>query len=207
MKLRETTECPNCKRLAGRVAKLEEQLAAALQRISELEQQLAAARKDSSTSSKPPSSDIVKPKKPRGKGGKKRKRGGQPGHKRHQRPEFPPEMIGKFFSYTLDSCPDCGGELLFSRKAHPRVVQQAELIDRPLRITEHEAPAYEELLARLPGEAFLNVDETGRRWCERIWTTIATCAQQGRSVFEFLLASVESHLRGAPPPSLMPSGP
>ena len=49
--------------------------------------------------------------------------------------------------------------------------------------------------------------ETGRRWCERIWTTIATCAQQGCSVFEFLLASVESHLRGAPPPSLMPSGP
>ena len=49
--------------------------------------------------------------------------------------------------------------------------------------------------------------ETGRRWCERIWTTIATCAQQGRSVFDFLLASVETHLRGVPPPSLMPSGP
>jgi len=47
---------------------------------------------------------------------------------------------------------------------------------------------------------------TGRRWCERIWTTIATCAQQGRSVFEFLLESVQSHLRGAPPPSLLPSG-
>jgi hypothetical protein len=28
--------------------------------------------------------------------------------------------------------------------------------------------------------------ETGRRWCERIWTTIAACTQQGRSVFEFL---------------------
>ncbi len=33
-----------------------------------------------------------------------------------------------------------------------------------------------------------------------------TVAQQGRSVFEFLLASIESHLRGAPPPSLLPSG-
>jgi len=474
MKLRETTDCPNCKKLARRVAKLEEQLAAALERIAQLEQQLAAARKNSSTSSRPPSSDIVKPKKPRGKGGKKRKRGGQPGHKRHERPEFPPEMIDEFICYTLDACPDCGGELLFSRQADPKVVQQAELIDRPLNVAEHKAlaywcphcrrvhyarvpeavaktglfgprlttlvafmkgachasfstirkflrdvagipvsrgylakliakvtdwltPAYEELLARLPGEAFLNVDETGhkenakkfwtwcfraelytlfriepsrgsdvliktlgeefngvlgcdyfgayrkymrkfdvliqfclahlirdvkflttlpdkkqkaygerlrealrelfavihrreklseagfarklasaraevvrvatsrvpqgkhaqnlakrfhkhgeayfqfittpgieptnnlaeqairfvvidrritqgtrsetgRRWCERIWTTIATCAQQGRSVFEFLLESVESHLRGAPPPSLLPSG-
>ena len=25
--------------------------------------------------------------------------------------------------------------------------------------------------------------EKGRRWCERIWTAIATCAQQGRAVF------------------------
>ena len=48
--------------------------------------------------------------------------------------------------------------------------------------------------------------ETGRCWCERIWTTIAACAPQGRSVFEFLLASIESHLRGAPPPLLLPSG-
>ena len=48
--------------------------------------------------------------------------------------------------------------------------------------------------------------ETGRRWCERIWTTIATCAQQGRSAFEFVLETVESHLRGASPPSLLPSG-
>jgi len=48
--------------------------------------------------------------------------------------------------------------------------------------------------------------EKGRRWCERIWTVIATCAQQGRAVFQFLLDSVQSHLCGAPPPSLLPSG-
>ncbi len=41
--------------------------------------------------------------------------------------------------------------------------------------------------------------ETGRRWCERIWTTVATCAQ-GRSVFAFLLESVEAHLHGVPRP-------
>ena len=481
MKVWKTTTTANRKGLAREVARqeaeiadLKRQLAEALQRIAHLEQQLAAACKNSSTSSKPPSSDIVKPKKPRGKGGKKRKRGGQPGHKRHERPSCPAKTIDDILPYTLTACPDCGGELLRSRQAEPRVIQQAELVAKPLRISEHRglaywcphcrkvhyaplpaavektglfgpklttlvafmkgvchasfstirkflrdvvgvkvsrgylakliakvsrwlAPAYEELLARLPGEALLNVDETGhkenakkfwtwcfraelytlfrieptrssqvpidtlgeefngvlgcdyfgayrkymrkfgvliqfclahlirdvkflatlpnkkqqaygkrvrealrelfavihrrdklseagfarkreaaraevfrvattrvppgkhapnlakrfhrhgdayfrfittpgieptnnlaeqairfvvidrritqgtrgetgRRWCERIWTTIATCAQQGRSVFAFLLESVQSHLRGAPPPSLLPSG-
>jgi len=49
--------------------------------------------------------------------------------------------------------------------------------------------------------------EKGRRWCEHIWTVIATCAQQGRAVFQFLLDSVEAHLNGTSPPSLLPSGP
>jgi transposase len=49
--------------------------------------------------------------------------------------------------------------------------------------------------------------EKGRRWCERIWTVIATCAQQGRSAFEFLLDSVHAYLSGASPPSFLPSGP
>ena len=46
----------------------------------------------------------------------------------------------------------------------------------------------------------------GRRWCERIWTVIATCAQQGRSVFQFLLDSVQAYLSGTSPTSLWPSG-
>jgi transposase len=49
--------------------------------------------------------------------------------------------------------------------------------------------------------------ETGRRWCERIWTVIATCAQQGRSAFKFLLDSIHAHFRGGLSPSLLPSGP
>jgi transposase len=49
--------------------------------------------------------------------------------------------------------------------------------------------------------------ENGRRWCERIWTVIATCAQQGREVFQFLLDSVQAYLSGTSPPSLLPSGP
>jgi transposase len=47
--------------------------------------------------------------------------------------------------------------------------------------------------------------EKGRRWCERIWTIIATCSQQGRSVFEYLRAAVEAFFDQAPAPSLLPT--
>ena len=42
----------------------------------------------------------------------------------------------------MDGCPDCGGELLSSRQAEPRVIQQAELVAKPLWITEHLVLAY-----------------------------------------------------------------
>jgi transposase len=46
----------------------------------------------------------------------------------------------------------------------------------------------------------------GQRWWERICTVIATCGQQGRSVFHFLQDAVAEHLAGQPPPSLLPAG-
>ena len=46
--------------------------------------------------------------------------------------------------------------------------------------------------------------EAGNRWCERIWTVIATCTQQGRSVFEYLEAAVAAWFAGTEPPSLLP---
>jgi transposase len=45
--------------------------------------------------------------------------------------------------------------------------------------------------------------ERGRRWCERIWTVLATCAQQGRSAFDFLHNSILAYLNHEPPPSLL----
>jgi len=44
----------------------------------------------------------------------------------------------------------------------------------------------------------------GRRWCERIWTVLATCAAQGRSAFTFLLDSVTAAWSNHPGPSLLP---
>jgi transposase len=48
--------------------------------------------------------------------------------------------------------------------------------------------------------------ESGQRWCERIWTVIATCAQQGRSVFEYLHRAVVAYFHGTPAPKLQAVG-
>ena len=127
-------------RLIAKQAAMIEQLTL---RVDELESKLAAAQKDSSNSSKPPSSDIVK--KPRVKGGKKRKGkrkpGGQKGHPKHERTPFLPDELDNAWDYTLSACPDCGGILDPSDKA-PKVVQQIEIIEKPIRIDEHRGLAY-----------------------------------------------------------------
>jgi transposase len=111
-------------------------------RVAELEAQVARLQKHSGNSSKPPSSDIVKPppKSAGGRRGKKRRRGGQPGHARHERPAFGPEQVDHVWEYSLSECPDCGGALGNARAA-PRVVQQVEIVDKPIRITEHRGLA------------------------------------------------------------------
>src|SRR6516225_9621157 len=48
--------------------------------------------------------------------------------------------------------------------------------------------------------------ERGDRWCERIWTVMATCNQQGRSVFEYLEAAVTAWFAAEEAPSLLPPG-
>jgi transposase len=48
--------------------------------------------------------------------------------------------------------------------------------------------------------------EGGQRWCERIWTVIATCTQQGRSVFDYLNAAVKAYFGDGTVPSLLPEG-
>jgi transposase len=45
--------------------------------------------------------------------------------------------------------------------------------------------------------------QRGRRWCERIWTVLATCVQQGRSAFHFLYQSIMAHFSGDAPPLLL----
>lgn len=117
------------------------QIAALEERVARLERLLLGARKDSSTSSKPPSSDIVKPPKPKGKGGKKRKLGGQPGHEKHEQKPIPPEDVDARYEYSLAGCPGCGGRLMRSSRPWRRK-QQVDLAGRSVRVTEHDAPAF-----------------------------------------------------------------
>lgn len=123
------------RRLEERIAAQDAVIAAKDKRIEELEAELAKLKKNSSTSSRPPSSDIVKPPAERMKRGK-RKPGGQPGHEKHERPPFPPDQVKHCHVHSLDACPDCGGvvELIDD---DPRVIQQAEVVTNPLRIEEH----------------------------------------------------------------------
>ena len=140
-----TTTCPNCKRLEARllavearVAQLEARNAELEARNASLESENARLRKNSSNSHKPPSSDIVKPKPPPPARDRRRRIGGQPGHSRHERAPFPPDQIDETRQYTLERCPDCGGPLEESSEP-PRVIQQVELADKPVVVTEHRA--------------------------------------------------------------------
>ena len=105
-------------------------------RIAELEAEVARLKKNSSNSSNPPSSDIVKPPHADPSGGKKRRIGGQPGHAKHQRPEFPPEQIDHTLTYEL-SAPGKLVPLDWWRK-----LQQMELVEKPFMITEYRARLY-----------------------------------------------------------------
>jgi transposase len=49
--------------------------------------------------------------------------------------------------------------------------------------------------------------ENGRTAAERLWTVAATCQQQGRSAFQFILESVRASFYNQPPPSLLPNTP
>ena len=49
--------------------------------------------------------------------------------------------------------------------------------------------------------------ERGRRWCERMWTVLATCVQQARSAFVFLYESIVAYFTDHTPPSLLAQPP
>lgn len=132
------------------------------ERVKELENLVARLLKNSSTSSKPPSSDIVNPPKPKPrKGGRgKRKAGGQPGHEKHAREPFPPEQVDEIHEYSMEDCPRCGHGLPGTGEP-ARVVQQVELVEQPFRVGEHVAMGEscpccgEYVVASLPREVLL----------------------------------------------------
>ena len=126
-----------------------------LKRIQELEDEVARLKKNSNNSSKPPSSDIVKPRtKVRRKTVKKRKRGGQPGHKKHTRKAFTADEIDHVIKHEFHG-KDLKG-LIPLDDWH--TVQQVTLPEKRYIVTEHRARKYLDpktgkiIIASLPDE-------------------------------------------------------
>jgi transposase len=129
----QSSQCPRC-------IQLEELVRTLTERVEALEAELARSKKDSSTSSKPPSSDLVKPPKAAPQAEGQRQQGAQRGHTRHERPLFSPQEIDTAWEYRLGFCPDCGGCVEPSTEP-PRILQQVEITPRPIAISEHRGMA------------------------------------------------------------------
>ncbi len=126
----------------ARIAALEAENASLRRRLAALEATIAALSKNSRTSSKPPSSDVVKPPDDRpkggaGGGGKQRKAGGQPGHAKYTRTPFGPDQINAVYEYEWTNRGDAWEPL-----DNFYTLQQVELRDDPLVITEHRFRRY-----------------------------------------------------------------
>jgi transposase len=123
-----------------RIAILEKQVTELIKANAKLTDRVAKLSKNSSNSSKPPSSDITKPPRKKKSNGS-RYIGGQPGHTKHERPPFAKDEIDDFQTHPLDVCPDCGGELQEVENA-AKVVQQVEVAKKPINIEQHTALCY-----------------------------------------------------------------
>lgn len=115
--------------------KFEEQRKYYDEEIGKLKEQIARLEKNSSNSSKPPSSDITKPKEEQRQPGK-RKIGGQLGHKGSWRKDFLPEEVDAVRQLEISNCPDCN--TLLKKSKLIRIHRQAELIENPVRVTEYQ---------------------------------------------------------------------
>ena len=132
-------------RLMVEVRKLEEETAELRRENGELKVKVAELAKDSSTSSKPPSSDIVKPPRERRQPGK-RKRGGQRGHSGVTRTMLPPEEVDHREDLPAEQCPACGLQLEAAADIEPQIQQVIELPEKPWAVTEYRRGA-----GRCPG--------------------------------------------------------
>ena len=172
------------------IAELRQQIEMLLKRIEQLEDEVARLRKDSHNSSKPPSSDIVKPKQTSVKSGrKKRKRGGQHGHQKFSRQPFEPEQVDEAFEYELTDKEAKGLKPLDEWL----IIQQIELPDKMYKVVEHRARKYRDpatgriQIAPLPDEirkgGLLSADMTAfvsylKGACHMSYTTLQQFFEQ-----------------------------
>ena len=129
-----------------RLRDAEQQIADAEKQISDLERQLALRLQNSTTSSKPPSSDgVAGEQRPRGsrRNKSRRKPGGQPGHGGHWRGLAPASRVDKVVEVFPVRCRHCMGGLPAdgrntSTEGEPRRHQVTELPRIEAHITEYQ---------------------------------------------------------------------
>ncbi len=124
--------------IVQQAAQLEQQAA----RIAELELALAKARKNSATSSKPPSRDLTNPPPKRHQSGcrKKPRRGAQPGHQRQLREPLRPERVAETFDYEIEA--DEVRRLNLTPTGDFDIIQHVELPATPVHVTAHRLTVY-----------------------------------------------------------------
>ena len=131
---------PEIERLKQENEQLRKQLAEQAKRIADLERQLALRQQNSTTTSKPPSSDgLAGCQRLRGRRDtSRRKAGGQPGHPGHHRALVPSERVDAIVDLVPDACRQCEHPL---RARHgigdPRRHQVTELPLIEAHITEY----------------------------------------------------------------------
>ena len=108
------------------------------EKIQRLEERIAQLEKNSSNSSKPPSSDIVKPLKVLCGLGSKHKQGGQPGHSKFSRQPFTPQQVDKVIKYELKNKDAVGLKPLDEWL----VIQQIQLPEKMYKVVEHRGRKY-----------------------------------------------------------------
>jgi hypothetical protein len=133
--------------LRRKVAEREKQVADAEKQIADLERQLAGRKKNSTNSSKPPSSDgLAGNQRPRGRKHKsKRKPGAQPGHAGHHRQLVPAAEVSAIEVLLPKQCGHCGGSLpqtpaRATTEGEPRRHQVTEVPPVKAHITEYQFP-------------------------------------------------------------------
>lgn len=129
------------------MAEAERQIGEAGKRIADLERELAGRKRNSTNSSKPPSSDgLAGEQRPRGGKRKgKRKPGGQPGHPGHHRRLVPPAAVDVVEVHLPEQCGHCGGSMgrdgaEVKTQGQPRRHQVTEVPPVKAQTTEHQFP-------------------------------------------------------------------
>jgi len=135
------------------IAAQQKQIDRLLERIRQLEDKIARLEKNSSNSSKTPSSDIVDPQ-PDRKKKRKRRIGGQNGHPTHSRPMFEADEIDQTIIHKLPA-EEVHRLGLMKLNETESALQQIDLPEQLFNVIEHRVQLYvdpngEIVKARLP---------------------------------------------------------